>query len=44
MKNIFNRRGESYIETVVCVFAAMMVIVLALNAFSFLTVASYQKN
>ena len=38
MKNIFNCRGESYIETVVCVVAAMMVIVLALNAFSFLTV------
>ncbi len=37
MKNIFNRCGEIYIETVVCVVAAMMVIVLALNAFSFLT-------
>lgn len=37
MKYIFNSRGESYIETVVCVVAAMMGIVLALNAFSFLT-------
>ena len=30
-------RGEGYIDTVVCVLAAMMVIVLALNVFSFLT-------
>lgn len=32
-----NKRGEGYIDTVVCVLAAMMVIVLALNVFSFLT-------
>ena len=32
-----NKRGEGYIDTVVCVLAAMMVIVLAINVFSFLT-------
>ena len=32
-----NRSGESYIDTVVGVIAAMMVIVVALNVFSFLT-------
>ena len=30
-------KAEGYIDTVVCVMAAMMVIVLALNVFSFLT-------
>ncbi len=37
MKRILNRKAEGYIDTVVCVLAAMMVIVLALNVFSFLT-------
>lgn len=37
MKILKNNRAEGYIDTVVCVIAAMMVIVLALNAFSFLT-------
>ena len=38
MKKMFqNTRAEGYIDTVVCVIAAMMVIVLALNVFSFLT-------
>lgn len=37
MKKLLNNRAEGYIDTVVCVMAAMMVIVLALNAFSFLT-------
>lgn len=37
-KLLKNRRGEGYIDTVVCVLAAMMVIVLALNIFGFLTV------
>lgn len=32
-----NKKAEGYIDTVVCVMAAMMVIVLALNVFSFLT-------
>ena len=32
-----NKRGENYIDTVVGVVAAMIVIVLALNIFSFLT-------
>ena len=32
-----NKRAEGYIDTVVLVVAAMMVIVLALNVFSFLT-------
>ena len=36
-KLIKNRRGENYIDTVVGVVAAMMVIVVALNIFSFLT-------
>lgn len=36
-KILINKRGEGYIDTVVCVLAAMMVIVLALNVFSFLT-------
>lgn len=36
-KLIRNRRGENYIDTVVGVVAAMMVIVVALNIFSFLT-------
>ncbi len=36
-KLISNRKAEGYIDTVVCVMAAMMVIVLALNVFSFLT-------
>ncbi len=36
-KIIRNRRGENYIDTVVGVVAAMMVIVVALNIFSFLT-------
>lgn len=34
---IKNTKAEGYIDTVVCVMAAMMVIVLALNVFSFLT-------
>jgi hypothetical protein len=34
---INNKRGENYIDTVVGVIAAMMVIVVALNVFSFLT-------
>lgn len=38
MKKVFNNRGEGYIDTVVSVVCAMMVIVLALNAFSFLTI------
>ena len=33
-----NKRGENYIDTVVGVVAAMMVIVAALNIFSFLTI------
>lgn len=38
MKKILqNTRAEGYIDTVVCVIAAMLVIVLALNVFSFLT-------
>ena len=37
MKRLLNHRAEGYIDTVVCVMAAMMVIVLALNVFSFLT-------
>ena len=38
MKNaIKNRKGEGYIDTAVGVVCAMMVIVLALNVFSFLT-------
>ena len=36
-KLIKNRRGENYIDTVVGVVAAMMLIVVALNIFSFLT-------
>ena len=36
-KLLKNNRAEGYIDTVVCVMAAMMVIVLALNVFSFLT-------
>ncbi|HPE96197.1 MAG TPA: DUF4320 family protein [Bacillota bacterium] len=38
IKYLKNKRGEGYIDTVVGVLAAMMVIVLALNVFSFLTV------
>ena len=37
MKRLLNHRAEGSIDTVVCVMAAMMVIVLALNVFSFLT-------
>ena len=37
MRKIPNKRGESYIETAVAVVASMMVIVIALNIFSFLT-------
>lgn len=41
MKRLFKpfktNKAEGYIDTVVCVMAAMMVIVLALNVFSFLT-------
>ena len=38
MSNVIrNKRGENYIDTVVGVVAAMMVIVIALNIFSFLT-------
>ena len=37
IETIRNRRGENYIETVVGVIAAMIVIVVALNVFSFLT-------
>lgn len=37
-KLLRSKRGEGYIDTVVGVLAAMMVIVLALNVFSFLTV------
>jgi hypothetical protein len=36
-KLLANKRAEGYIDTVVCVIAAMMVVVLALNVFSFLT-------
>ncbi len=36
-KHLKSTRAEGYIDTVVCVMAAMMVIVLALNVFSFLT-------
>lgn len=36
-KLLRNKRGENYIDTVVGVVAAMMVIVVALNVFSFLT-------
>ena len=36
-KLLSNKRGENYIDTVVGVVAAMMVIVVALNIFSFLT-------
>ena len=38
MRKLRNKRAEGYIDTVVCVMAAMMVIVLALNVFSFLTI------
>ena len=37
IKILKNKRGENYIDTVVGVIAAMMVIVVALNIFSFLT-------
>ena len=37
LKVLKNKRGENYIDTVVGVVAAMMVIVVALNIFSFLT-------
>ena len=37
IKLLKNKRGENYIDTVVGVVAAMMVIVVALNIFSFLT-------
>ena len=37
LKLLKNKRGENYIDTVVGVVAAMMVIVIALNIFSFLT-------
>ena len=37
LKLLKNKRGENYIDTVVGVVAAMMVIVVALNIFSFLT-------
>lgn len=37
IKIIKSKKAEGYIDTVVCVMAAMMVIVLALNVFSFLT-------
>lgn len=37
LKPLKKTRAEGYIDTVVCVMAAMMVIVLALNVFSFLT-------
>lgn len=37
IKKILNKRGDSYIETAIAVVAAMMVIVVALNIFSFLT-------
>lgn len=37
MKRLWNNRAEGYIDTVVCVMAAMIVLVLALNTFSFLT-------
>ena len=36
-KLLKNKRGENYIDTVVGVVAAMMVIVVAINIFSFLT-------
>ena len=35
---IRNKKGEGYIDTVVTVLASMMVIVIALNIFSFLTI------
>lgn len=38
MKLLKNKKGEGYIDTVVGVLAAMMVIVLALNVFNFLTI------
>lgn len=38
MKKVFDNRGEGYIDTVVSVVCAMMVIVLALNVFSLLTI------
>ena len=37
IKPLKTTKAEGYIDTVVCVIAAMMVIVLALNVFSFLT-------
>lgn len=37
LKPFKTNKAEGYIDTVVCVMAAMMVIVLALNVFSFLT-------
>ena len=37
LKPFKTNKAEGYIDTVVCVIAAMMVIVLALNIFSFLT-------
>lgn len=37
LKPFKSTKAEGYIDTVVCVMAAMMVIVLALNVFSFLT-------
>ena len=37
LKPFKTNKAEGYIDTVVCVIAAMMVIVLALNVFSFLT-------
>ena len=35
---LVSRRGEGYIDTVVSVLCAMMIIVLALNTFTFLTI------
>lgn len=37
MKTLRNKRGEGYIDVVISVLVSMMVIVLALNVFSFLT-------
>ena len=36
-KILLNRKGEGYIDVVIMVLCSMMVIVLALNVFSFLT-------
>lgn len=44
LKPFKTTKAEGYIDTVVCVMAAMMVIVLALNIFSFLTLKLHMDH